>query len=88
MENPMPKTNFTPTRAVKNAIENSELLLVHATEYGLDITKEQIGVLSDAKQALENNDWTKEIEIEFWMIYKELSKLIKPVNIDCLKASQ
>ena len=88
MENKLPKTKYTPTDALTEALKNSELLLVHSTEYGLDIEKNDIKILTEAKEAFENKLWTKEIEIEFWLVYKNLSKLIIPVNIDSLKAAQ
>ena len=88
MENKLPKTKYTPTDALIEALNNSELLLVHSTEYGLEIKKDDIKILTDAKEAFENEMWTKEIEIEFWIVYKNLSKLITPVNIDSLKAAQ
>ncbi len=79
---------YTVSKALARALANSELLLVHSTEYGLEIEKEHIKVLTDAKEAYENDQWTKEIEIEFWLVYKQLSKLIYPVTIDSLNAAQ
>ncbi len=88
MENIKPEKKYSVSKALANALNNSELLLVHSTEYGLDIEKEHIKVLTDAKEAYENEQWTKEVEIEFWMVYKQLSKLIYPVTIDSLNAAQ
>jgi len=79
---------FTPSQHIIDAIANSELLIVYSTEHGLDILKEQLKVITDAKEAYENNEWNKEIEIEFWMVYKNLSKLAQPITIDSLQASQ
>ena len=88
MENKISIPKNVPTQALVDALKNSDLLLVHAAEYGLDIEKEHIKILTQAKQAFANDMWTLEIEIEFWMVYKNFSKLIFPVTIDSLKAAQ
>jgi len=79
---------FTPSQHLIDAIANAELLIVYAAEHGLNIEKEQLRVVTYAKEAYENVEWTKEIEIDFWMVYKDLSKLSQPITINSLQASQ
>jgi len=81
-------TKYTVTQHLKDAILSSEMLLIYAAEQGLDIEKEQVKIITDAKEGFENETWTKEIEVEFWLVYKNLSKLVKPVSVDSLRASQ
>lgn len=83
-----PPKKYKASKAVVNALANAELLLVHTTEYGLEIKKEQIQVLTQAKEAYDNDEWTKEVEVEFWLVFKELTKLIYPVSIDSLASAQ
>jgi hypothetical protein len=78
---------FSPTKMVISAIRNSELLLSHSAEHGMDIKPEQIKVLTEAKYLLEQNEWSRQIEAEFWIVYKDLSRLIQPVNVESLLAS-
>lgn len=79
---------YTVTQNLKEAILSSELLLVYASEHGLDIEKEQVRIIINAKEAYEKEEWNKDVEVEFWLVYKNLSKLIQPVSIDSLRASQ
>ncbi len=88
MENKLPKTKYLASKALIQALANSELMLVHSTEYGLDIEREELKILTEAKEAFDNDLWSKEIEVEFWLVYKKLAKLIYPVTIDSLNASQ
>ena len=88
MENKIQTLKNTPSTALLEALKNSDLILVHAAESGLELKKEDIRILTESKQALAHEEWTIEIEIEFWMVYKNLSKLIHPVTIDSLKAAQ
>lgn len=70
------------------ALENAELILSHATENGLEIKQETIKILVDSKQHEKQNSWTPESEMQFWMAYRNLSKLIKPVSVGSLRAAQ
>lgn len=65
------------------AIEEAQILLAHASREGLDVNEETIDIIVNA--AKEEN-WTAEIEIKFWMAFKSLSKLVKPVSVESLKA--
>ncbi|MBN2893245.1 MAG: hypothetical protein JXL97_15345 [Bacteroidales bacterium] len=86
-ENKIPMPKFHATELVTDALKNAELVLYYCSESGLDINKKNVETLTDAKRIFESNEWTREIEIDFWMAYKELTALIKPVNVDSLKAS-
>ncbi len=79
---------LSPSQYLIDAVANSELLIVYAAEHGLDIQKEHLKVVIEAKEAYENDAWNKEIEIEFWIVYKNLSRLAHPISIDSLKAAQ
>jgi len=83
----MTTEKFTASDIVITALHNSELLLSHATEHGLDIDKELVKTLIDAKYHFENSSWNRTIEIEFWIAFKMLTKLIQPVSVDSLNAS-
>lgn len=70
------------------ALENAELLLNYATEHGFEIQKDWIQIIIKSKKCEKEDTWTTEDEIEFWMAYKELSKLVQPVSIHGLKAGR
>lgn len=71
-----------------SSIKRSELLLAYATEHGIEVNREQVQIITEAKYAFDNNDWTIELEIDFWIAYKQLSKLIQPVTVESLSATQ
>lgn len=83
---PLPK--FQASELVKDAIKNAELVLYYSSETGLNFDKKTVEILTDAKKILEEDGWNRDIEIDFWVAYKDLTHLIKPVNVDSLKASQ
>ena len=55
---------------LQQALESAELLLNYATEHGLDIKKEWVATVIQAKRHAETRKWTLDEEIEFWMVYK------------------
>ena len=73
---------------LSTAVFNAELLLNYATEHGLDIEKEWVGVLINAKRCEESREWDADTEINFWMAYKGLSKIVRPVSVQSLKATK
>ncbi len=81
-------SNTAKTRMLSEALDNAELLMNYATEHGLDIQKPWIETVINAKKCEKNNSWTTEDEIEFWIAYKELSKLVQPVSIHGLRAGR
>ena len=82
------KSHADSSLLLSSAVENSELLLNFATETGLDIREDWVETLIAAKQCNEKNVWDNEIEIKFWMAYKNLSKMVQPVSIDSLRATK
>lgn len=89
MENEnIPSLKFKASELVLDALKNAELVLFYSTEVGIDIDEKDVETITDAKKVINEDNWTREIEIKFWMSYKNLTKLIKPVTVDSLKASQ
>ncbi|MBN2663894.1 MAG: hypothetical protein JXR68_09625 [Bacteroidales bacterium] len=80
--------NFKASELVLDALKNAELVLFYSTEVGKDICEKDVETITDAKKNIIQNNWDREIEIRFWVSYKNLTKLIKPVTVDSLKASQ
>ncbi len=73
---------------LSESVFNAKLLLNYATEHGLEIEEEWIAILIDAKQCDATNKWEPNLEIKFWMAYKQLSKTVRPVSIQSLKATK
>ncbi len=73
---------------LSEAVYNAELLLNYSTEHGLDIQHDWIATIIAAKKCEENNSWDTETEISFWMAYKGLSKIVRPVSVQSLKSTQ
>lgn len=75
------------TEFVSDALRNAEMLLEYASKSGLDVEKDWVATIINARRAERYSDWTAELEIRFWMVYKELSLLVQPVTVESLQAS-
>lgn len=73
---------------LSDAVTNSEMILSFAAETGVDIEAKTINHIVEAKKMGENGEWTTEGETNFWIAYKTVAHLIKPVSIDSIKASE
>ena len=87
-ENKIPLPRFYATELVKDALQNAELVLYYISETGIDAHEPDIEIITKSKEALENDEWTSTLEVQFWMSYRNLTTLIRPVSVDSLKASQ
>ncbi|MEA3450499.1 MAG: hypothetical protein U9Q83_01195 [Bacteroidota bacterium] len=87
-ENKIPLPKFYATELVKDALQNAELVLYYISEVGVDAQKSDIETITKAKEKLENDEWSSDIEVDFWIAYRNLTVLIEPVSVDSLKASQ
>lgn len=81
------KPKFESTTILKNALHDAELLLAHAAEYGIEVDPKHIKAIVDAKAKEQTENWTEEDEINLWIAYQTISRLIQPVSIDSIRAS-
>lgn len=75
------------SQAIKKSIENSETMLSYILDKGIDIDRNVVETIVKSKYILDQGNWTAEVEINFRMAYKELTKLIYPVTVESLTAS-
>jgi len=87
-EDKIPLPKFYATELVKDALQNAELVLYYISEGGVDAQKADIEIITKAKEKLENDEWSSDMEVDFWIAYRNLTVLIEPVSVDSLKASQ
>ncbi len=89
MENKeIPMLKLEVSELVEDALRNAELVLFYCSETGLMINEKNVETIIEAKRLYKAGRWTREIEIDFWLAYRDLTALIQPVNVDSLKASQ
>lgn len=72
---------------LSEAVAHARLMLLHASEQGLDINPNLTRQIIKAKYLEKNNGWDEESETEFWQAFRDISQAIKPVNIDSIMAS-
>jgi len=65
------------------AIQEAQILLSYVSQKGVDVPEDIITIIV---KTTKEEEWTPEIEIKFWMAFKNLSNLAKPVSVDSLKA--
>jgi len=75
------------TAFLRDALVDAEILLSHASEYGITIDPNFIKSIVTAKRNEQTGDWTEQEEIDFWIAFQSLSKAIQPVSIDSLRAA-
>lgn len=80
------KEQFGFTRT--DALENAEMLLSFASENGIDLQTDIIRFIVEAKKMEQNGEWTVDGETNFWIAYKSVAQVIKPVSIDSIRASE
>jgi hypothetical protein len=79
--------NTVNNQLLSEAVQHSQLLLSYIAEHGIDISEDQINILTKAKQLNSENKWTPEEEAKFWHTYQKMVKLIQPVTINSLLAT-
>ncbi len=72
---------------LKEAVFDAEKLMAHASEYGIDLEPQYIKYIVAAKKCNLKNEWTEQEEIDFWLAFQVLSKVVYPVTIDSLRAT-
>lgn len=78
------KILFQVSPIVVEAIKNAEIVIDYIAEMGIMFDSKDIEIITAAKNAVEQNQWTQEIENNFWVAYRNLTALIQPVDIDSL----
>ena len=75
--------NTYPTEYIYEA----ELLLAYVAQNGLEIDDAIVAVIVNSKYWLEQGEWTPEREIQFWIAFNTIAKLVSPVSVASLKAT-
>jgi len=78
--------NYTPTPAVRQAVQDSQRLLIYAVQSRLSLDLDTVKTLTRAKNVLRQNAWKPEEEVEFWQAFTRLNAQVKPVTIRSLKS--
>lgn len=74
-------------RQLSQAVENANLMLMHASEQGLEIEADLIEKVVKAKYLERENAWTQAEEADFWRVFRDIAQAIQPVTIDSIKAA-
>jgi hypothetical protein len=68
-------------------IYEAELLLAYVAQNGLEIDDAIVSAIVNSKYWLEQGEWTPEREIQFWIAFNTIAKLVSPVSVASLKAT-
>lgn len=71
---------------IERAIADTSELINYAAKKGIEIEPMTLETLINAKAAWENDDWSPEIETNFWGAYNQISRDVKPATITSIKA--
>ena len=63
--------HYTPTPAVRQAVQDAQRMLMYAVQSRLSLDHDTVKTLTRAKNVLRQNAWTPGEEIEFWKDYVE-----------------
>ncbi|WP_133510398.1 hypothetical protein [Candidatus Thiosymbion oneisti] len=84
--NPQPSSLSLKTDDIAPAIEDAQLLLQHVAEKGIALDEHDISVLVEAKFSYREGTLSAEREQLFWRSLTNVTRAIKPVTIQSLRA--
>jgi hypothetical protein len=67
-------------------IREAQVLVAYAAQQGLEIDKSLVSVIVNSRYQIEHEGWNAEQEIQFWMAFDTIAKLVRPVSVVSLKA--
>lgn len=73
---------------IADSVHEAQLLLTYVARNGIEIDSNVVAELVQAKYGLEQAQWTAEQEIKFWSAFNALTKVVQPVSVASLKATQ
>lgn len=68
-------------------VEEAQLLLAYAVQNGLEVETAVIESLVRAKHQLDIDNWSVEMETEFWSAFNTIAKIVAPVSVASLNAT-
>ncbi len=86
MKKEAPKTQTVQKTGPSENIREAQLLLAYAAQAGLELDENIVSAIVRSKHMLILNEWTPEIEAEFWLAFNKLAKFVLPVSVASLKA--
>jgi hypothetical protein len=77
-----------PEVSIETAVQDAQLMVAYiANKKSVAYQKETLDTIVESKYLIQENKWTRESEISFWLAYKELAGQIHPVTINSLEAT-
>ncbi len=75
-------------RHAQEYIEEAQLLLAYAVQQGIELEEALVTTLVKARNEIDQGNLRPEREIEFWMAFDNLARLVQPVSVASLKATR
>lgn len=72
---------------VEEAVYGSELILTYIVQEGIEIERDILNTIIEAKRRIKEGPFSIDFEIRFWTVFNKLTNQIKPVTILSLKSS-
>ncbi len=82
------ENSLDSSHQIQTDLANASIMLSYILDKGLDIDKKHIEAVIDSKNRYKRQKWTTDTEIEFYLTYKELTKIIQPVTVDSLASAR
>jgi hypothetical protein len=74
--------------SIETAVQNAQLMVAYiANKKSIAYKSEALDTIVESKYLMEENNWSRQSEIAFWIAYKELASQIHPVTINSLESS-
>ena len=70
----------------RQAVLDAQYLVAHAAKSGLDVDREILETLIEARNNLPQGRWTTAAEVEFWEAFKNITREVKPVTVESVKS--
>ena len=72
---------------LEEAIYGSELILTYIVQEGIEVERDVLNTIIEAKRRIKDGPLSVDFEIKFWTVFNKLTNQIKPVTILSLKSS-
>lgn len=73
---------------IRSDLQNAATMLSYIVDKGLELKREHLETIVNCRDKYNSGKWTKLDEINFYLTYTELTKIIKPVTVDSLASSR
>ncbi len=75
-------------KSITKAVDEIQLILEYISINGIEVDKDVLKILINARTELKKDKFSSDKEVEFWQAYTKISKAIFPVTLESIKSTK